>query len=277
MFQKHVRLSIVGERVGKPALPPRACSGCASRRAKAQSSARKQAQRRRQEAVLATQGGGRRTAAGQGTGVRRRSPQAYRDEPSQCEKANTGKQAQDTIMQFLPGYASLWPSHATARSDSRRKAQVEFSPFAQAPRISGKNCIGAFDTETSTRNWPERLDGKTRALESLRAETKRRGLDWGGWTTRLDDKAGRKGHPERGFCQSLFLKREQAAEWEMIATSFVLRGYSSRKREQAAGRAACSRTSETRRTSVSLKHTLHGQLSFVKNILRKDFSPVPFA
>ena len=90
-------------------------------------------------------------------------------------------------MQFLPDMRVFGRPMRPHEATREEKAQVEFSPFAQAPRISGKNCIGAFDTETSTRNWPERLDGKTRALESLRAETKRRGLDWGGWTTRLDD------------------------------------------------------------------------------------------
>ena len=139
-------------------------------------------------------------------------------------------------MQFLPDMRVFGRPVRPHEATREEKAQVEFSPFAQAPRISGKNCIGAFDTETSTRNWPERLDGKTRALESLRAETNRRGLDWVGWTTRLDDKAGRKGHPERGFCQSLFLKREQAAEWEMIATSFVLRGYSHENENRPRGR-----------------------------------------
>lgn len=103
-------------------------------------------------------------------------------------------------MQFLPDMRVFGRPMRPHEATREEKAQVEFSPFAQAPRISGKNCIGAFDTETSTRNWPERLDGKTRALESLRAETKRRGLDWGGWTTRLDDKATRK----EGFASRFF-------------------------------------------------------------------------
>ena len=153
-------------------------------------------------------GAGRRQARAHASGGdrhkrRRRSPQAYRDDPRNARKRTQESRRRTQSCNFyriLRVFGRPVRPHEAAREE---KAQVEFSPFAQAPRISGKNCIGAFDTETSTRNWPERLDGKTRALESLRAETKRRGLDWG---------AGRqgecKGHPERGFCQSLFLKRE---------------------------------------------------------------------
>ena len=220
-------------------------------------------------------GAGRRQARAQASGGdrHRRIETTLAMRGSEHRKAGAGHNHA-----IFAGYASLWPSHATARSDSRGKSAGR-SPLplpkrlAYPVKIASEPSIRKPQHGIGRKGWT----GKTRALESLRAETKRRGLDWGGWTARL----GRQGWTQRppgqrvlpvAFSQTR-TGRRMGDDRDKFRSARVL----SRKREQAAGEAACSRTSETRRTSVSLKHTLHGQLSFVKNILRKDFSPVPFA
>lgn len=204
MFQKHVRLSIVGERVGKPALPPRACSGCASRRAKAQSSARKQAQRRRQEAVLATQGGGRRTAAGQGTGVRRRSPQAYKDDPRNARKRTQESRRRTQSCNFCRICESLAvPCDRTKRlaKKKRRSSSLPLPKRLAYPvKIASEPSIRKPQHGIGRKGWTARRVrwNPSAPRQSGEASTGEAGRQ--GWTTRLDAKATRK----EGFASRFF-------------------------------------------------------------------------
>ena len=187
------------ERVGKPALPPRACSGCASRRAEAQSSARKQAQRRRQEAVLGdarrrAQDGGRPERMHQeaiAISARRRSPQAYRDDPRNARKRTQESGRRTQSCNFYRICESLAVPYDRTKRLAKKKRRSSSLPLpkrlAYPVKIASEPSIRKPQHGIGQKDWTARRVrwNPSAPRQSGEAST------GGGWTTRPNAKATR--------------------------------------------------------------------------------------
>ena len=205
--------------------------------------------------------------------ARRRSPQAYRDDPRNARKRTQESRRRTQSCNFYRICVSLAVPYDRTKRLAKKKRRSSSLPLpkrlAYPVKIASEPSIRKPQHGIGQKDWTAR---RVRWNPSAPRQSGEASTGEAGRQGRMQRPPGKRVLPV-AFSQTR-IGRRMGDDRDKFRSAKVL----SRKREQAAGEAACSRTSETRRTSVSLKHTLHGQLSFVKNnILRKDFSPVPFA